>query len=364
MKKIFALISIVIVMVAFPSVAFANPTLTIEEATRRAINNSNAIRNSQDNVTLTRENEQRMRDVFWQLPTWTGSDFIRFQADIMRIEAGRAVTLNSITAQRETLGFIVANHFANIVMAQNELVLFDENLVIMRQDIEMLQTMETLGMASGTQLRIAQNGYQQALHNRANLIASIETAFRELNRLMGTNQNNIYDLVFEQNFEPLQDIDIERYIRLHQNSDIQVDNAVRQLSIARFELNSHGGEPFNRITGTGEPGAITRTERELAVTQGNRDLEAARESVENNVIDLHNNILSLELAIQGTELQISILAQELLVMEVQYYVGHLIKIELDRTVLEMYNLQETLRRHKVNHGLLVMQLTNPSIALG
>ena len=362
MKKFFIA---VLIFAALPFTAFANelPTLTLEEATRRAINNSTAIRNFQDNITLSRENEQRIRDIFWETPVWSTSEFVRMQADLMRMDAGRAVNLSSITAQRETLGFIVANHFSNITMAQNELALFDKELALMAQDLEMLRVRQSLGMASQTQLSIAQNGHQQALNNRVNLVSSIDASFRELNRLMGASQGNVYELVFELPFEPLQNVSINHYVRLHQNNDVQVEQASRQLSIARFELDNHGLR-FDPLTGIVIPGGTTRTEREITVTQANRDLEQARESVENNVIDLYNNILNLQLAIQATSLQINILLQELEVLQVQYYVGHLTRIEIDRAVSEIYNLQETLRRQETNHSLMVMQLTNPNIALG
>ena len=354
-----------VALMAFPATAFANelPQLTTQEATRRAINNSTAIRNAQDNISLTREQEQRQRDILWSNNVATSADFFRFEALMLSLDAQRAVNHTNIAVQRATLEFVVNNHFSNITNAQNELYNFDKNLSIQTRDLENLRIMVDLGMASQSQLDMANNAYQQALHNRANLESSVYTAFRELNRLMGTSQNDVYELVFELNFEPiLADINIANYIRLHQNNDVQIEMARNQLNLARFELDNHRAQT-NPITGAVIPGGTTFAEREISVAQANRDLNDARDRVHNNVTDLHNNIISLQLSIEAMLLQLSILQQEQEIREVQYSVGNITALELDRAAIQIYNLQENVRRQQATHTLLVMQLTNPNIAI-
>lgn len=362
MKKIFVLLVVLFFSNGLSVLAAEIPVLTIEEATRLAINNSTAIRNLQDNIALTRENEQRIRDTMWAQQNIQAFEFVQMQANLMRADASRAVHITNLNAQRETLSFIVRQHFSNIILAQKELELSDKDIAIMLQNLEIHRVMSSVGMASDAQLNTILSTYNQALHNRANLVSSLDNAFRELNRLMGTNQNNVYSLVFEPNFQPIGNININDYIRLHQNNNSQIENATRQATIASFELEHHG-QNFNPITGEVIPGGTTRHEREIAVTQANRNLDQLRETVENNVVTLHNNINNLELQINSAQLQLEILLQELSVLEIQYQVGQVTPITLNRKALEIYRLQETLRRHKVNHSLLVMRLTNPNIVV-
>lgn len=361
-----------------PSIAFANeiPTLTTQEATTRAINNSRGIRNTQDSITLISEGEQRIRDIIWDTPSMPAANFLDLQINLMRLDANRAVSLSSINAQRETLGFIVTNHFSNILMAQNELALFDQNLSILERDLIAVQLMQSLGMASTAQLNQITTAQRQAQSNRANLELSLENAFLELNRLMGTPQNQVYNLVFEPEFSSVAGINLNNYIRLHQGNNIQIANAQNQLTITQFERDNHRlptqpvmGFDFEsmQMVQMGEvvvPGGTTRAEREVAVTQAQREVTNAREQVENNVVDLFNNILNLELAIGSLELQLEILEQNLATQYLQYNVGHITSIELDRGRLALAELDENIRRMKVNHYMLVMQLTNPNIALG
>ncbi|MCL1936131.1 MAG: TolC family protein [Defluviitaleaceae bacterium] len=361
MKKI---ILTIIILIMFPFPLLANvPNLTLEEATRLAINNSTQIRNLESNITLSREGQQRIRDLMWTNPQIPASDFVRMQADMMRLDANRAVSLSSITAQEQTLEFIISNHFANIIMAQNELEIFDKNISLIQRDLNNLRIMQSLGMASNSQIDSVVTSHRQALNNRENLISSIDSAFRELNRLMGTNQNNVYNVIFEPTFNNLNDINLNEFISRHQNNSVQIENITNQLRIARFELDNHRLDftPASGMVSLTEP---TRSDRELQVTQTNRDLREAREQVENNITDLYNQIINLELTIEGMELQLAILNQEIRVLEVQYEVGQITAIELDRKLLEKENLTENIRRQKTNHYLLLMRLNNPNILVG
>ena len=351
-------------MLMIPTAVFANlPNLTIQEATTRAVNNSRGIRNTQDSITLLEEGEQRIREIIWDTPVMPTATFIEMQANMMRLDANRAVSLSSITAQRETLGFIVTNHFANITMAQNELALFEESLLLLERDVASVRLMQNLGMASHAQLDQLLASQRQAENNRVNLELSLDAAFRELNRIMGSRQNERYHLVFEPHFQSVSALNLTHYIQLHQNNSLQIEQAQNQLRIARFEHDNHA-VPFNPITSEVIVGGPTRNERAVAVTQANREVTNAREQVENNVIDLHNNIRNLEIAIESMQLQLGILEQSLAISQLQYSVGHLTAIELNRAKLSLAELQENIRRQQVNHHLMVMQLTNPNIALG
>ena len=339
------------------------PTLSVAQATTRAINNSAAIRNLEDTISLTREGEQRIRDVFWASPFFSTADFVSMQSTLMRQEAARAVSQESITVQRATLEFLVANHFSNIIMAQNELKLFDENLAIMEQDLNILQVMVSLGMASASQYNLMASGVDQARHSRAQLQTTIDTAFRELNRLMGTSQTNIYNLIFEIEFNPLEEINLARYIANHTRDNVGILNARNQLSIAQFELNNHTGR-FDPITGEVLPDTVTRGEREIFVNQARRDLNDTIQNVENAVADIYTQIRQIELAIEATTIEMAILLLELSVLEVQYYIGHITRLDIDKAYADINRLEEQQRRQKVNHSLLVMQLVNSNIAIG
>lgn len=352
---------IIVLFTIFPVTAFSqHPQLTIQEATNRAVSNSNLIRNYQDNIAVTREQEQRARDALWMNQNSTYGDFINFQTQMLRNSADRARNLDNIAAQRETLRFTVTSHFFNITRAKNELVNSNKSLEIQANELQAMRTRESLGMASRAQLDAIQNAYTRALHTRANLENSINTAFRELNRLMGTNINNTYELVFSAPFMPIGDINIADYIRLHQNNDVQIENAQRNLNIARFERDVHN-QITDPSTGAIVPGGITRTQRELTLTQATRELNNVRDRVQNSVVDLYNNILNEENTINSTQLQLYLRMQELEVLQVEYNMGQRTEIYLDRKELEILNLQETLRRHKANHYLFVMRLTNPNI---
>lgn len=340
-----------------------HPTLTLAEATSRAVNNSRNLRSTQDSITQLEQQQQRMRETLWDMGSVPQHVSLDMQVGMMQIEAGRAANLSSITAQRETMSFVVTNLFNSILQAQNELTLFEHNLDIIARDLEAVRLMQGLGMASTVQLDSLLTQQRVAEHNHHNLSLSLEASFRELSRLMGNRDTVVYNLVFEPTFASVAMVDVQHYVRLHQNNNLQIENAERQLTIAQFERDNMGLR-FDPMTGLADRTAPTATERQIAVNQRNREVATAREQVEHNIIDLHNDLLGLEISIGSLELNLSLLAQSLAIQEIQYSVGQITRLELDRAHLSVYELQENIRRLEATHHLLSMRLTNPNILLG
>ena len=351
-----------LVPVATPTAVAINnyPTLTVAEATQRAINNSRNLSNTQDTVTQLEEQQQRMRQSLWDMPSVPQHVFLDMQVGMMQLDAGRAASLSGITAQRETMTFVVTSLFNSIMQAQNELALFERNLDIIARDLTAVRLMQELGMASTVQLDQLLTQQRMAEHNHHNLTLSLEASFRELSRLMGNRNTNTYNLVFEPAFNSVADINLDHYIRLHQNNNMQIENAQRQLDIAEFERDNMGLR-FDPMTGVVQQNVPTRVERDITVNQRNREVATAREQVEHNIIDLHNDLLGLEIAIGSMELQLGLLEHSLSIQELQYSVGQITRLELDRASMAVYELQEQIRRLKANHYLLSMPLTNPNI---
>ena len=349
-----------------PAVATAvnnHPTLTVAEATTRAISNSRNLRNSQDQITQLEEQQQRMRETMWDMGSIPHNVFLDMQVGMMQLDAGRAASLSGVNAQRETMTFVVTSLFNSIVQAQNELAQFERNLDIIQRDLTAVRLMQELGMASTVQLDQLLTQQRVAQHNHHNLSLSLEASFRELGRLMGDRETVVYDLIFEPAFVSVADINLDHYIRLHQNNNLQIENAQRQLSIAQFERDNLGLR-FDPMTGVADRNVPTRTERDITVSQRNRDVITAREQVEHNIIDLHNDLLGLEITIGSLELQLGLLEQSLAIQELQYSVGQITRLELDRASMSVYELQNTIAQLKGTHHMLRLPLTNPNIMFG
>ena len=345
------------------SVVFAGEleTLSIETATARAIRNSSAIRAAEDNIRNTREEEQRAIDIFFANPMIGSADIINFQTSMLVQETQRAVNNTNIASQRATLEFIVTNHFANITMAKNELDMFEENLRLMQRDMQIMEVRFSLGLASAADVQSLRNNLEVSLNNKVNLENAIESSFRELNRLMGSSTNDRYEIELDLEFELLGEIDLARLTRASVDNDTRVASQRANRDVTRFQLDNRMLHS-NPMTGEVIPGQPTRAQVEINAQQAQRGLNDSIQTVENSIVDLINQIRNLELVISSTELQLDVSRREHEIAKLNFETGNITQLDLERSAFGIVNLEETLRRHKTNHSIMVMQLMNPNIA--
>ena len=362
-KSIVKILVLGVSLIFLTNTAYANevPELTVTDATNRAIRNSSQIRAAEDNILNVSEEEARARDVLWNNPMAGTADVIRFQTSMLALDLERAINNTSIAMQRAGAEILITNHFANIIMAQNELALFDENLRILEREVEIANIRYNLGLAGSADVQSARHNLSVTVNNRANLQNSLDASFRELNRAMGVShnsQNRVYDVILDLEFEPMGDINLQRYINQSVQNDARVQGNRGSLEISTFQLDNRM-LMFDPMTGAVTPGQQTRAQAELNVTQAERELSDTIQSVENSVIDLYNQIRNLELVITATEIQLAVMLQENAIVQVHYSTGNITRLDVERSNLGVANMQETLRRQKINHSIMVMQLTNP-----
>lgn len=359
MKKILLLISVLLITTPVQAQV---PGLTIEEATRKAVRNSSAIRNFEDQIALTEQGDQRVRDAFWGgFGGFSEQQFLNMQTSLLASEAARAVSLAGIDAQRESLNLLITSQFNAIIAAENQLSLFDEDLRLLERNAYIRAVMLELGLASPAEYNNIRADLQATLHRRNTLESDITAGFRELNRLMGTPVDNRYSLIFEPMFEPLPQVNLPGIIREHKRDGVSAINAREQVRMAQFDLDNHRAlvDPF---TGAINPGGPTRVEREIALEQAQRNLEDVLLSIENGVTDTYTAIRNMEISIISLGLDIETLRVHQEISEVQYYVGFITSLELETIRHNLANLENALANLKAGHSVNVMRLFNSRLS--
>ncbi|MCL2610924.1 MAG: TolC family protein [Defluviitaleaceae bacterium] len=374
MKFIVALIMFLSVSVTVYAEELVNAgPLTIERATSNAVNNSRQIRGANEQIEMVDLAESRAEDAFWgSLHAFGQVDIVQRNVRNMQFAANRAFASDSALAGRETLQFVVTNHFSTITTAQNELEILDAEIELLERELIILELMLELGMGSSISVRQARHNLNQQNHNRELLEIALNQNFVELNRIMGTPLHHIFDLIFEIEYAPLGEVNLSRVITNHDRNNINIRNARRQVDIAQEELDNHT-ITSNQIapqqqlpdgTWTGGnivPGQVTRRERELDLSSAQRNLSTERENSENRVRDIYTNIRQLELNIEGIYLQIELLEMNLELMEEQLLAGQITRLDIDRTASNLLRLEESLRQMEATHHILHIQLENTNL---
>lgn len=364
MKFLIVLIILLSSYVYVEGTTFPRGPLTVETATNNAVRNSRNISQVQYQVELIDISHDRAENIFFNNPMpITFADIVQRDIRNMQIRANRAFMEENILAQRETLRFVIINHFSNIILAENELALFDAEIEILERELTILRLTYELGMGSYFAVRQAVHNLYIQNHNRLILENTLTQNFIELNRIMGSPSTFRYNVILDEDFAPLEVININSVISRHDRDNINIRNARRQVDIAEEELRVHNIVYYqiNPATGDFMVGQTTRREREIAVTEANRDLSYARETSENRLRDLYATIRRIELDIEGLYLQVELAGMSIELLYEQFAAGQIIRLDIYRANLNLLRLEEALNRLKNTHYILITQFNNPYI---
>lgn len=338
--------------------------LTVETATNNAVRNSRNIRRVTYDIELVNISYDRAEDMFWSTNTpFTFVDIVNRDIRNMQIRANRAFLEENLEAQRETLRFVITNHFANIISAERELYILQAEISVLQRELNILNLSYELGMGSYFAVRQATHNLNIQTHNREVLQNTINQNFIELNRIMGVGSSLRHRVVLDEEFTPLVVRNINSIIGTHYRYNINIRNARRRLEIAEEEFNNHHvlSYQINPLTGNFAAGQTTRREREIAVLNAQTELAQIIEDNGHRILDLYTNIQAIELNIQGLYLQKELAQMSIYLLEEQFAAGQIIMLDIYRANLNLLRLEEGLERLKNTHYILVMQFNNPYI---
>lgn len=332
--------------------------LTIQQAISRAVQGNNQIRTIQENAEVSVDNiELRRANVpYGQNIT----AFINHQAGVMQAVEERATYLRNIQSTRDTLGFLAATQFINILIAEGAFALGEAELELYQNELQILRARISVGHASELEYNLKALSVDALYQNMQTLINQIEHAQVELNRLMSSQTNNRHNLIFDVDYNEMVVLNFNGHLNNHRQNHALVRQAVGTANIARYRYENF----FIEFDETGQqlPVAQTREELMLLFNLTSRNIASARDNVVDHIVNTYYRIREIEQNIIIQELQLSDQKREATVLQTRLRVGEILPIDIERHALEILRTEENLRRSKFNHYLLEMQFRNPNIA--
>ena len=395
-----AVLAISPVATTFATNSNNNFTLTLSQATQRAVQTNRDLRTLAENVIVA---ELAFDQAQSNLNATIGVDMEAFiVATALQMEARIDVVQSQIdeTILRETLAFYVMHQFATIHMAEQDIILFDQELAVMDADLAILRALVSVGFASQADYELATAQRELVLHSRQNLSRALDQAHLQLNRLIGAPANRRHNLVFDlpqQPFEELVVINMQGLINHQRQTHSSVEQARRQADIEAFRLENRPSQYMevpdmqnpvfltNPMTGeplinpqTGEPildianmGMITvpnhqvRTEAEFLATAqtAGRAAAEARDTIERHIQDQYVAIRRMERDIESLQLQIEELQSGTAVLQTRIDVGEILAVEMLRHDLAIAQRQQELDNAILQHHMAVIRFRNPNVSL-
>lgn len=365
--KISLILALILTVSATPVFAINsanNFTLTIDQARQRAVQTNRNLRTLAENLELSQDAFQRSEDQRLTMPVPNMQALIEAQASSMDARVGINQQRLESDILRGTIDFVVANYFANIYMALNELELYEKNIALMVSELSILRALVSVGFSSPSEYQIAAMQKELVIHNRQNLVNAIEQAHIALNRLIGVPLDRRHNLVFDlsyQDFEELVVINMTGFINHQRQTHSNVVQAQSAANVDAFLLENHL-VPVDPMTGLPIPGHTTESERIAQYRQSSRITANARDSIERHIQDQYIDIRRLEQNIQTMLIELEDLNNLIPLLQTQLKVGEILPIELERHSFTIATLENEIKNSKLQHNIAVRLFRNPAIS--
>ena len=344
MRKLCAALcaAILVVSHALPVAADQRPkrALTVDRAAEHVVAFGSEMRRNDHQLTL---NERQARDLRNNLTM--ADDLFGFDLQWMQNDMQATMLTNNAQLIRERTAFNMAQLFASIIAAENDLKLHVQSMDIAAKEYEIAKVRARLGHISAVELDAAAHAVEKAANDKISKEIAIANAYLTLNRLMGEPADNRYDLLLDMPFAPLAESNVQGTVAAAAGKSAHIARLQSDVDVAAFQQ--------NRNTDTDQETAL-----QIALYQAQLSLTDAEKELRDRVRSTYNDIMEMETSRTSALLDLEDAQRQLDVQEVQYALGKITALALEKSRHQLARQEEALRRLDVSHGLKVQQFKN------
>ena len=341
--------------------AFANTnaertTLTVAEATRRAIANNQNINAMNDTEELSIDSLAEIKLSY--LDAQTTIERLNLTIKLRQAELSYALNLDNIVAAKDNVEFSIISLFQAIINAEKSLDLTEQSLKFQAQNLDILKLRVSLGLESKINYDTAKNSYERAVLDRDNIQKTIEDAYVSLNRIMGNNNLNLrYNLELNLLYKELETVNLTTLTARYRAESINIKEAENRVYIARRSLDSHESVS----TYAHRTNDIEKQRKEADLRQASENLRSTRRTIEESVLNQYNAIKGMENSRAAALLELEQAKRELEILEIRFELGQITRLTLDQKIHGISTIEDRIRRIEGEHTIAIMKFLNPNI---
>lgn len=347
-------ISILIIIIVMNTTVFAadTSTLTIDEATEKAISYSKTLKTLSENSILAQEDYD---DVV--------SDYLITDQshETLNLVTRLKSALNELTnisaseeLEKESIHFNVINFFFSVLSAEKELELYEQSLEIAEKELQIAEIKKNLGLLSEVDYNTQKLSYQKQAAELSNKELTITNAYRSLNNILGNDTDTRYDLVIDDEyltFSSIAGTSLTTYINKGLSTSNELAQLKQSVELAKYEVTSYTSLNSSSLQSV-----------QISYAQAQRSLSEAQTNLEQSITDLYNSTLQLE---DDYEMKLKDIAEQektIELLEIKYNLGTITELELIQAQYELEVLELELETIIFNHNMYKMQLENINLA--
>jgi outer membrane protein TolC len=327
-------------------------TLTVDEATERAINYSHDLKNLADEQDLAEENESdARRDLFYATEY---SDITSLSVQFKNLTNTIANYDKNTTLQKDKIRLSVVNLFTAIIEAEDNIELQEKSLALSEENLKISETKLKLGLISQTDYDSEKLSYTNAKASLQTLRNALDSSYTNLSKIMGDDLATTYSVSLDVEYTPVdRTINLADKVTHDTGTSLKVKEAEDSVTVAKYSYNVYSSLYSN------EKQESVRNTYNKAV----RNLETVKTNLEANVKSIYNNIVDLETAYDTNASQLAKLKSDLEIKKTQLELGKITQLDYDNAEYEIEKLEYTMKHQVYSHNVLMMQFENIDLSL-
>ncbi|MFZ5968854.1 MAG: stalk domain-containing protein [Bacillota bacterium] len=319
--------------------------LTYGEAAATALKNSYDYKNAQEGL---KKSEEQYSNVILTPGTYNPSLIqSKKSLDVYQQWAEKQVDIT-----KESIEYNVENAMKEVSQLQSERALEEKKINNSLAQLKITELKAQNGLESDYNLTLAKQNYEQELKEKGILDTSINSAYIELNQLLGIPKTDRYDIEIDIAYSPMEEVDIDDVVRkaLAENPHIwyqEKEIELAELGVTLYQYNA---------------GTASYTEKEINVRTAKNDLADMKSKLEQSLRLRYDQIKKIEENYKVLEINLDKAQQALSLVRTQYDVGMAIDTQLREAELAVEEIQFNMKELAVQHVQLVKLLNKPYLA--
>ena len=293
MKRILASILLITMMLASTAhmAQASEDTLDIEKAAIKTIENSQVLETYNKQVDLMRRNyadtEGQMAQLRALLPYFGSYDMVKsiiltpqvLENYLTQLNGNQVVITNAVRLS-------AYSSYIDLLKADYAVITQEDLMSSLYEDYKKIRLQSEQGMATETELKLAEIAYQQTRYNYLSAQNSKDSAAMTLNNMMGEGIAKKYSILQDYNIIPSAEIQsLEEYTKQALASRVEISTAQSNLELLK-EQYRYG------LAGIPTDYEFYKQQQEYEIDKAQNDLELASINVQQNIAEVYTGLES------------------------------------------------------------------------
>lgn len=350
----------------YPALTIDNdePTITYEEAVKKALDNSLALKNIEENIKIAEEQQEDARSavVVNRPPTndYTSPEAV-FVADASHIvsliasiqaDYGAKAAKYQKEIQEGVIRYQVRAGFDSIQGLKRDTAVLSKSVELSEIQLNIVRQKAQLGMESEFNKNKAEEEYSVQLKQLDSLKKSLDNEYIKINKIIGINENEKYSLEYDLEFIPIEldEPKLNAYIQRSLVNDPSILLKKEEVRLAEYNLHLYTGD-----TMTNDSYDIRKSRLQQAINEE----RLAKDNLSEKIRITYNQIKQLEEQYEMDQSALKQAQEQYKILKTQYDLGMIIEANLKQGELALLSAQANLEKTIINHEKLTYLFNNP-----